>query len=384
VAVYLPAADSLFTWDTHNDPATNFYSDQAPGYSVFLALAQGAGPGWHLTVVVCLQMLLDYATAVSLLFLADDRIPLAVGWLAGIIWLLFPPAIVLSTWITAETLFAALLVPSIVILVRSLSSASAARLSFAAGLGLGIATLVRGTTQFLPFALFIIAAVPAVSRRVSKCALCLAGTCLVVLPWTARNVHVLGEPIIVQTGFGAVFLQGSRSEYFTIDGKWKGYELLKREGAVEGIAQPTDAKATSRDRWNLDLGLRNYRVRLRQEPLSLIPFVIHKFTRLWYGVETGTILRQIALGICSLMVVPLAVLQIWRWRRHQPELSLVLALVLVYFIGIHMIGYPEFRYMMPIFPLLIFAASPQYSAVQQATDSCAGLVGGLSDGGTLN
>ena len=327
---------------------------------MFLALAQAAGPGWHLRVVVCLQILLDYATAVSLLFLADDRIPIAVGWLAGVIWLLFPPAITLSTWVTPESLFAALLVPSIVILVRSLSRASAAGLSFAAGLGLGIATLVRGTTQFLPFALFMIAAVPALSRRVSKCALCLAGTCLVVLPWTARNSHVLGEPIIVQTGFGMAFMQGSRREYFTIDGKRKGFELLKREAAAEGITQPTDARATSRDRWHLDLGLRNYRVRLRQEPLSLIPFAIHKFARLWYGVESGTILRQIALGICSLIVVPPAVLQIWRWRRYQPELSFVLALVLVYFIGIHVIGYPEFRYMVPIFPLLIFAASPQY------------------------
>ena len=31
VGFYLPAADSLFTRGTYNDPATSFYSGQAPG-----------------------------------------------------------------------------------------------------------------------------------------------------------------------------------------------------------------------------------------------------------------------------------------------------------------------------------------------------------------
>jgi 4-amino-4-deoxy-L-arabinose transferase-like glycosyltransferase len=358
--VYLPAANHILATGAYNDPGTIVYSSQAPGYSFFLAFVHRISSRWYLSFVVCLQILLDYCTALLLSFLGRGLASPLAGWLAGVLWLVFPAAIVISTWITAETLYTTLFVLSMVIWIRSLSPQAGLGPSLLAGLSLGEATLVRGTTQLLPVFLFAVFFFHRVPKYLAKCALLFAGMCLVILPWTVRNLRMLGRPIVVQTGFGAVFLQGSRSEYFTIEGKSENYPILAREAAQEGLIEPADKTAPSLDRWWFNLGLRNYRLRLHREPLSLFPFVIHKFARLWYGVETGTFYKQLILGLCSLAIVPIAVFQIWVWRRGKPVLCLTLSLVLAYFIVLHVIGYPEFRYMFPLFPILLFAASHQY------------------------
>jgi len=305
-------------------------------------------------------MLFSYCVALLLLFLGNRATSIEAGWLAGILWLVFPPAVVLSTWIASETLFTALLVISMVMLIRSIAQQEGAGLSFAAGLTLGVTTLVRGTTQFLPVFLFAISCFQGIPKRLLKCTLCLMGMCLLVLPWTLRNLYVLGEPIIVQTGFGLVFLMGSRSEYFTMEGWSTNYPVLRRQAAEEGLVPPTDRKATSEDRWVFNLGLREYRTRLEQAPLSFFPLVIHKFVRLWYGMEEGILYKQLILGMCSLPIVPIAILQIWLWRKDHLYLSVILGLLILYFIILGMTSLPLFRYMIPLYPFLIFSASHQY------------------------
>jgi 4-amino-4-deoxy-L-arabinose transferase-like glycosyltransferase len=359
-AVFLPAANRILTTGTYSDPDMPRYSMGAPGYAVFLALVQWIGARWHLTLVACLQMLLDYCVALLLLFLGNRETSLEAGWLAGALWLVFPPAVVISTWVTTETLFTALLVLSIVLLIRSLSHQEGVGLSFAAGLTLGVATLVRGTTQLLPVFFFALSCFQGIPKRLLKCTLFLVGMCLLVLPWTVRNLYRLGEPIVVQTGFGLVFLMGSRSEYFTIGGYHRNYPIFYRQAAEEGLVQPTDGKATSEDRWFFNLGLREYRIRLEQEPLSVIPFAIHKFARLWYGMEEGIYYKQFILGICSLLTVPIGIFQIWLWRRDHFCLSIILGLLCLYCIILYWISLPLFRYMIPLYPFLIFSASHQY------------------------
>jgi 4-amino-4-deoxy-L-arabinose transferase-like glycosyltransferase len=359
---YLPAANHLLTTGTFNDPETSSWSKLAPGYAAFLALAQWIGARWYLPLVVCLQMLLDHCVALLLLFLGNRVTSIKAGWLAGVLWLMFPPAVVISTWIASESLFTMLLVLSMVMWMWSLSQQRGVGLSFAAGLTLGVTTLVRGTTQLLPvfFFAFAISGLPGIPKRLLKCSLLFVGMCLLVLPWTLRNLYVLGEPIIVNAGFGTVLFQGSRSAYFTIDGISRNYPVLQRQAAEEGLIEPMDRKASSLDHWYFNLGLREYRMRLEQEPLSFFPLVIHKFTRLWYGMETGIFYKQLILGICSLLIVPIGIFQIWFWKRDLPILSATLSLLLLYFIALHLITLPLFRYMIPLYPFLIFAASHQY------------------------
>ncbi len=357
--LFLSAANNILTTGTYNDPGTSSYSKIAPGYAVFLALAQWIGARWYLSLVVCLQMLLDYCVALLLLFLGNRETSIEAGWLAGVLWLVFPPAVVISTWVTSETLFTMLLVLSMVMLIRSLSQQGGVGLSFAAGLTLGVTTLVRGTTQLLPVFCFAISCFQGIPKRLLKCTLFLIGMCLLVLPWTLRNLYVLGEPIIVQTGFGEVFLEGSRSEYFTSEAMARSYPVLSRQAAEEGLVQPTDRKATSEDRWNFHLGLREYRIRLEQEPLSFFPLIIHKFARLWYGMDTGIFYKQLMLGICSLLIVPIGIFQIWLWRRDHQNLS-ILGILALYFVILAVVSLPQLRYTISLYPFLIFSASHQY------------------------
>jgi 4-amino-4-deoxy-L-arabinose transferase-like glycosyltransferase len=358
---YLPAANHILKSGSFNDRDTFRYSSQAPGYSVFIALAQYISPRRYLDFVVYLQVLLDYCVALLLLSLGHRVSSTEKGFWSGVLWLTFPPANVISTWITSETLFTMLLVLSVVMLIESLVQQRGNGLALAAGLSLGVTTLVRGTTLLLPVFLLAMACWRGIPKCLSKCMLFLVGTYLVILPWTLRNLRVLDEPIIVQTGLGATFLQGSRSEYFTIEGKVRNYPVLISQAAQEGIVEPADRKATSYERWNFKLGLRNYRIRLKENPLSVAPFLLHKFFRLWYGTETGALAKDLSLGLCSLLVVPVAVWQLWKWRENHLLISVILSLLVLYFIGIHVICYPEFRYVMPVYPFLIFSAAHQYT-----------------------
>lgn len=365
--IYLPAAKHILTTGTYNDRETVWYSTQAPGYALFIAFSQWIGGASYLTVLACLQMLLDYYVALLLLFLGYRETSIEVGFFAGIVWLLFPPALVISTFVASEALFAMLLVLSIVLLVRSLSQQRGAGLSFSAGLALGLATLVRGITLLLPVVFFAILYFEGLRKGILKCTAFLVGMCMLVLPWAVRNRYVLSEPIIVQSGFGGAFLQGSRTEYFTVDGNKKGFPILFRDAAQEGLVKPNDGKITSFQQWRFNLGLRNYRMRLKQEPWSVAPFLLYKFVRLWYGAESGSVNKEVVLGLCSLLVAPIGMYQIWLWRADRRQLSTVLALLTVYFIVVHWIVCAEFRYVLPICPFLIFAASHQYIKMWKGT-----------------
>jgi 4-amino-4-deoxy-L-arabinose transferase-like glycosyltransferase len=355
--IYLLTADRIVATGTFNDAHSLMFSSQAPGYPLFLALNKFVFGRHYLSAIVCFQIVLDNVIALFLLFLGKRLNYLTAGFGAGMLWLVFPPEIVISTWITSETLFTALLVASITLWICSLSADNGMPLSFAAGIVLGLTTLVRGTTLLLPVCFFSIALVKDFTKNLLRCTVLILGMGLIVLPWTVRNLLVLGEPIVVQTGFGAFFLQGSRSEYFTIHGKLSAYPSLIRDAAQDSLPEPNDGKAKSHERWHLNVGLRNYRLRLYHEPWSFFPFLLHKFIRLWYGTETGVAYKQLILGFCSLLIVPAGASQIWLWRRDHFDLSLTLSLLVLYFAGISFVGLPELRYVIPVYPFLAFAAA---------------------------
>ncbi len=72
-----------------------------------------------------------------------------------------------------------------------------------AGLALGLCILVQPGLQFLLPALALLVFIRLPLRQAWRSALLLAiGACLVVLPWTLRNLRVLGAPVLVSTNGG--------------------------------------------------------------------------------------------------------------------------------------------------------------------------------------
>ena len=370
MSYYLPAASSILTAGAfYVAPDKTRSSKVAPGYPALLALVQWVAPRSYLALAVCLQMICDWVVAMLLLLIGRRQTSVEDGWVAGMAWLLFPPATVISTWIASEALFTCLLVSSMALFMRALSPKAPVALSLIAGVVLGFATLVRGVPQLFPVFLLGVFVTgffwyQSAMRHWLKAALCLLlGMSVVVLPWTVRNFRVLGEPVVVQTGIGGVFLMGSRSEYFTINGFGQRYTTLERQAAADGLPKPTDGKQTSDDRWQFKLGLREYRLRLSTEPWSLPLLLLHKVVRCWYGSETGDVSTQLMLGLCSLATVPAGLFQLWRWRKTRLIISLLWGSLILYFVLLALVNLPMFRYALPLYPFLIFAASHWYMEI---------------------
>lgn len=353
---YLPAALRLDIEGRFNGPDSRQDSKVPIGYPAVLALAEKLLPGHFLTAIVCLQMGFDLLGAMLLYWLGHHLRLSGAGLLAGIGWLIFPPELVMSTWITAEPMFTVLFLACICVLVGSLDKRDVTG-ALVAGLILGIATLFRGTCVFLPFALIPLWLSRHVPLGIGKGLAFTAGLFAVVLPWTIRNQIVLKDPILVSVGFGSAFRQGAEARFMTIDGKRKYYPVAAQEAEAAGMRKPQVEKESAIDHWLLQLGIYSYKVRARKRPLSFVPFAIYKFFRLWYGVESGRRTTELFLGLCSLVVAPLGLWQVLRWRKSLPELSLLFGLTLAYFILLHWVSLPEYRYMHPVFPILIFAVA---------------------------
>ncbi len=350
---YIPAAQRLLREGRFNGPDSRLDSKVPPGYSTVLAASMAVAPAKYGVVAVTLQMLADLATALLLFWVGSAFVGALQGAIAGAIWLLYPPEIALSTWITAETLFTTIFIAAVVVLIVSLTK-SRASLALLAGVLLGTATLFRGTPVMLCVPLFLLA----LSRRAYRWyVLVLVGFALVVAPWAIRNRIVLNDPIPVAVGFGSAFLQGSDERVFTIEGKHAVFPELYAHAAQAGIVKPASDHEGGIDSWLFAVGLHRYVERLRDEPLSFVPFVMKKTLLLWFSTESGTFRGQLFLGLCSLPIVLAGLVQLWKWVVAGTTLGMVIGIVCGYFALLHIATLPLNRYMLPVYPLLILGAS---------------------------
>ena len=196
-----------------------------------------------------------------------------------------------------------------------------------------------------------------VPKRRAKAIAFLFGTWCIVLTWTARNVIVLGDPILVAVGSGSVFMQGSDERVFTIAGKTKWYPVMYQAASDHGISKPAENKESKADAQMFAIGLFNYRTRWETAPLSFIPFFLKKTLRLWYATETGGFTQQLILGCGSLAIVPLGFWGIWKWVGEQPPIAYMFGWIIAYFVLVHTVTLPMYRYIHPVFPLILLAAS---------------------------
>jgi 4-amino-4-deoxy-L-arabinose transferase-like glycosyltransferase len=353
---YLPIADRLLAESRFNGPDSRPDSKVPPGYPLMIAAIKAVCGEFYLQVIVYFQILIDLATAWGILALGRLLGSERAGLLAAIAWLLYPPEMLIATWITAETAFTGLLVLSVMLLLRGMKRGRNSE-ALAAGVILGFATYFRASCLYFPL-LFLLVAGLGRGRRGALQGLCVAVGCYsIVLPWTIRNYLVLNDRIVMSVGGGSVMLQGSDARFFTIAGKRKHYAAVYREAAEAGMTKPEGNRESAIDGWLMKIGLRQYGIRLRERPASFGPFFLHKVARLTYGTESGVRTNQLFLGLCTLIIAPPAIWQIWRWRRENPEATLLFGSLLGYFTVLHVITLPEYRYLHPVFPLLLLAAA---------------------------
>ena len=350
---YLGGARLIVEGEGFSDPSYPVFTP--PLYSMFISANLYLFGDDQISVKIS-QALADSLTVVIVFLIIDITFGSTTALLSSVFLSVYPFLIYPVTYIGTETFFTLFL--SIFVLLNLYAvNCGNWRYYCAAGFTLGVATLIRGTTQFYPvFFLLTLWAMGRLDRRIFGrfLAFCLFFI-LTILPWTVRNYIVLDDFIPVATA-GSVFLQGSSEEFFTISGKTSQYPKYFALLRSRGIDQPlSGAKPSEKDRFLIKAGLEKYKMRIENEPLSIFPFMLQKFFRLWYATESGRNHGIIVAVNISIYVLALTGLILVLLRRE--ELALLVLSMISYFVTLHWISLPLFRYMVPVMPYVIaFAA----------------------------
>ncbi len=352
VETYLGGAYKIINGTGFSDSSYPVFTP--PLYAILIA-ASFSLFGESLIPIKIAQCFVDSLTVVMVFLIAKRMFGIKTALLSGAILTIYPFTIFTNIYIGTETLFTFLL--SIVVLCSLYAiEYDKWRYYWAAGAVLGIATLTRGTTQFYPLFFFLtLFAMGKVSRLIllKSLAFCLAFA-LVILPWTLRNYVVLKTFIPVATT-GSVFLQGSSEKFLTIEGKWKEEPEYLKLLESRGLKRPPEGKAYEMDQFLFRAGIETYKIRFENEPLSIVPFMIKKFLRLWYATESGANHGKI-LAI-NLLIYLWAICGIWLALRSKETTHFIILGLIIYFVLLHWISLPLFRYMVPVMPYIIAYAA---------------------------
>lgn len=350
---YLGGAHHLVEGRGFRDPAYPVFTP--PLYAVLIAASLYLFHDAELPVRIA-QAAADSLTVVILYLITWQLLGLETALLASIALSIYPFSIYAVTYIGPETFFTLMLSIFVLLSIYAIRYGHL-RYYVSAGLVLGLATLTRGTTLYYPLVfllpLFLL-------RRVSRAtapqyvAFCLAFA-VVILPWSLRNYVVLDDFIPVATA-GSNLLPACSEKFMTIPEKVKEWPHLYEMMQSRGIkAPPRDSKPSERDGFLMKAGLEYCKTRLANDPLSFGPLIVKKFLRLWYATESGE--NHTKIIAVNMLIYPFALYGLGlAWYRRQ-ALTLLLLAPVGYFISLHWISFPLFRYMLPVMPYVIsFAA----------------------------
>lgn len=321
--------------------------------------------GEGLMAIKLVQIVIDAAVVVMVFFAGKLVFGQVCGLLGSAILTVYPFAVFVPLYIGTESLFVFLLAISILSVAQALKWNSLG-MFIAAGLALGLATLTRGTTLFLPLFLVPLFIWHFGRHRVARglvYSIAFVGAFAIVLsPWIVRNFAVHGAFIPSSTSSGPL-LHGSSKDFWLIEDREKNlspyFDYLERE---KGIARPTNPHPTwvEKDNYYRRAAIEMHKERWRSDPMAFIPYFAEKFARLWYGTESGR--NQPIIALINLPIYLLFLAGLWFSIRNGIRSSYLLITVLVYFVAIHMAVFGYFRYMLPVMPYIILFAA--YGALE--------------------
>jgi 4-amino-4-deoxy-L-arabinose transferase-like glycosyltransferase len=183
---------------------------RAPGFPLFLAGIYTAF-GTHYPLVYVLLCAMGAASCVLTYFVARELLPESPARLAAVLATIYFPHIYFSTLLLSENLFVLLLAATLWLLLRYLRARHLS-LIIGGGLCLGACVLVRPfALLLLPILMLVVLLHASRDRRagITAMATLFISTALVVAPWTIRNHHVFGRPVLVATNGGSTFYGGN-------------------------------------------------------------------------------------------------------------------------------------------------------------------------------
>jgi hypothetical protein len=343
---------------------------RSPGYPLFLASLGTPEPTTAFVRRITFAQATLGVLSVWLLFLISTRF-LRPGWshVAALLAAISPHLAVMSTYVLSETLFTFLLFASTYCSIAALRRPRVG-LFLLAGVLWGLCSLVRPTTQLLPIlALAGTVAVPILRPYLRSTAVMFAGFLLVISPWFIRNQLIAHNPD-----------KTSLMVNFVLHGSYPGF-MYNDNPATYGdpYRHDPDSEAAAR---TLPKTIAYIATRAQAAPLKYVSwYLIGKpgFLLSWTNIDgVGDIfVYEVArspyledrtfdrlrytmywlhwpLMLLGLTGIVLLWLRAERSGLHEEQLQAarVASLIVLYAIGLHMIGAPYPRYGIPFRPLL--------------------------------
>jgi 4-amino-4-deoxy-L-arabinose transferase-like glycosyltransferase len=351
---YIGGAEILLQGAGFGDPSIPVFTP--PLYTILIAINLSLF-GDTIFPIKLAQIITDALTTILLYRLVKRFFADSIALLTSIFWAIYPFAIYSTLYIGPETIFTFIMVVHVTLLVSAIRL-SRFKVSLSAGSILGLATLTRGTTQFFPVIvpLFFLLSCRRFNKRVMLNSVSvIVSFAVVICPWAIRNYYVLGEIIPVANASG-VLLFGSSERLWTIENRDAELEKYYKDLASRGLTMPPPGSSfKEKDSFQLKAAMENYRIKWEASPREAILFLLQKVLRVWYATESGS-----NHGIILLVNIPVYAVGLFgliHTSFRNNHLAIIAIVLIGYFVTLHAIALPLFRYILPVMPyILMFAA----------------------------
>jgi hypothetical protein len=351
---YVLFSDEWRTWDQHWTIAPLYHLFAAGIFRLF-------GP--HLLALRLVQCLLDSGVAVAVGALGGAAAGRRGAW-AGAAYALYWPAVELTSWTMTENAHTFLLTLGVAVLASERLAAWRLRPA-AGGLLLGLSALARSvSTGFLAIvsAWTLLRSRP---RAWTPAAVLLAAGAAAILPWTARNVFLVGDKVLIES---AAFENIWFANRFV-----DRAAFLNQERLVHDQATPAEKRAAALhfalrgirrhpERFVQKIGL-NFRHFFRPEGLQNL-VGIERTLEPWR--HAGSILLD---DLPLLLAVPLFAVFLASGRPSAAR-SLIILWVSYYLVMVIVVFHNEIRYRSAFVPFAFAGAAEGARLLADPTTRC--------------
>ena len=342
---------------------------RTPGYPLFLSLFIGSDiTEQTIQNILLAQVILGLFTILLTYDLGRRFLPTPLALLAALLTALSPHLATATIYVLTETLFCFLIVLCFWQLAR-LTNKPTFTGFLIAGAILGAAALTRPAVQYfiVPLALLLAFWKPARFRLTGALIL---GFALVFLPWTARNLYTLGktsdDTLMINTlhhGLYPDFLYNDDPKTFAYPYRYDPESARIAQSVNSVVSEIAHRFQTEPARylkwflvgkplllwsWNLTESIGGPFV----YPVRSSPYTSLSYFRWSYRLMEG--LHGLLVGLATLGCVLIWLPHFCWLRLAEPALltARAIALLLLFYVALHMIGAPFPRYSVPMRPFL--------------------------------
>jgi 4-amino-4-deoxy-L-arabinose transferase-like glycosyltransferase len=388
---YYALSKALYEEGSFGGPSFRNSSDWSPGAPLLYAASFYATGGAREGTARIVEALLGVA-AILVVFLLGERLGgRRVGLMAAFAVAVYPPFIHSTGELTSEPP-AILTLPAAVLAFLWASEQERLRAWLLPGLLFGLTAMFRPEYLFVGAAFVVLAAIRIAAARgwrrgVTAAALLVVTLLLPIVPWTIRNIDVLGRVVPISTGSGKALYVGT---YLPADGeyqrvkallvkRYEGRDLAPNSAALDAV-DPTPLfnrvaaryPDLSRDAALGKIGKENFSTYFGDDPAGYMAMTARKVGRMWSsgvgeamgsGLGRAVQILLVALGLAGFVLLGLR-------RRWWDLVALATPIVLVTAIGAASLAAPRRNevLMTLVFPLAALALSRGVAAISSGRE----------------